>query len=202
MTHVLTRLVPLFLGLYLLLNTGMMALGSSQPPHAALAGFSEGCTDKPQPCWYGIVPGVTSENDLLDRMAFAGKAKYTFDDLASSHLIYFTLPDTAPACIFTFRIKQDVVIRADVALCRNSTLRLGDIALLSATSSQALSLPPNDVLYDTMSINVDGWPVPDSRVTSINLLPHTDRLQQYAWHGFMPLWRYCQLEPEYFDCKQ
>lgn len=35
-------------------------IGTTQPPNPALRGFVEGCEDKPQPCWYGIVPGVTT----------------------------------------------------------------------------------------------------------------------------------------------
>ncbi len=35
------------------------AFGATQPPNPVLHGFTEGCEAKPQPCWYGIVPGVT-----------------------------------------------------------------------------------------------------------------------------------------------
>lgn len=45
---------------FLAMTTGAQALGSTQPLNPALAGFIEGCEDKPQPCWYGIVPGVTT----------------------------------------------------------------------------------------------------------------------------------------------
>jgi hypothetical protein len=33
------------------------AIGTTQPTNPALRGFIEGCENKPQPCWYGIVPG-------------------------------------------------------------------------------------------------------------------------------------------------
>jgi hypothetical protein len=29
-----------------------------------LRGFTEGCEDKPRPCWYGVVPGVTNFDDV------------------------------------------------------------------------------------------------------------------------------------------
>lgn len=38
-------------------------LGTLRPPHPALMGFIEGCEGKPQPCWYGIVPGQISIDD-------------------------------------------------------------------------------------------------------------------------------------------
>ena len=41
------------------------ALGTTQPPNPALRGFVEGCEGKPQPCWYGIVPGVTTAEQLV-----------------------------------------------------------------------------------------------------------------------------------------
>lgn len=44
-------------------------LGSTQPPNPALRGFTEGCEDKPQPCWYGIVPGVTKREYVITLLA-------------------------------------------------------------------------------------------------------------------------------------
>src|SRR5689334_13677459 len=51
--------IGMFVALVLLMNT----LGGTQPIHPALRGFIEGCEDIPQPCWYGIVPGVTTLED-------------------------------------------------------------------------------------------------------------------------------------------
>src|SRR5690554_275096 len=44
------------------------ALGETQPLHPALRGFSEECEDKPQPCWYGIMPGVTTAGEAIARL--------------------------------------------------------------------------------------------------------------------------------------
>lgn len=50
------------------------AIGSLQSPNnPALRGFTEGCEDKPQPCWYGIIPGVTTEeeaNQILEKLTY------------------------------------------------------------------------------------------------------------------------------------
>jgi hypothetical protein len=51
--------------IFLGLSLAARALGTTQPPNPALSGFTEGCEDKPQPCWYGIVPGVTNWEDSL-----------------------------------------------------------------------------------------------------------------------------------------
>jgi hypothetical protein len=44
----------------LALNMAARTLGSTEPPNPALEGFTVGCEGKLQPCWYGIVPGVTT----------------------------------------------------------------------------------------------------------------------------------------------
>jgi hypothetical protein len=54
------------------LSIAARALGTTQPPNPALAGFTEGCEGKPQPCWYGIVPGVTTV-ETAKRMLQGGK---------------------------------------------------------------------------------------------------------------------------------
>jgi hypothetical protein len=48
-------------------------VGSTQPPNSTLRGFTEGCDDKPQPCWYGIVPGITTPEEgeqILDSLGY------------------------------------------------------------------------------------------------------------------------------------
>jgi hypothetical protein len=50
------------------------SIGALQPPNPALRGFIEGCEDKPQPCWYGIVPGVTIAKEaqkILEGLGYA-----------------------------------------------------------------------------------------------------------------------------------
>lgn len=55
--------IPLII-IFIALNITARALGSTQPPNPALRGFSEGCEGKSQPCWYGIVPEVTTLDEL------------------------------------------------------------------------------------------------------------------------------------------
>ena len=58
------RLLLKFVFLIILLLTfttfAVRAVGKTQPANTALQGFTEGCAGTPQPCWYGIVPGVTT----------------------------------------------------------------------------------------------------------------------------------------------
>src|SRR5262249_45342172 len=46
----------------------MSALGNTQPIHPALRGFVEGCEGILQPCWYGIIPGVTTFETAVNRI--------------------------------------------------------------------------------------------------------------------------------------
>lgn len=48
------------------------ALGSTQPANPALEGFTVGCEGKPQPCWYGIVPGVTTVEEASSLLQTSG----------------------------------------------------------------------------------------------------------------------------------
>jgi hypothetical protein len=67
------RLAIVMLPLFVLLTITMGALASTQPMHPALRGFVEGCEGIPQPCWYGIVPGVTTINEasiILENLNF------------------------------------------------------------------------------------------------------------------------------------
>jgi hypothetical protein len=71
---------PFLLKLALLLTLVLTAtslaarvMGNTQPLNPALLGFTEGCEDKPQPCWYGIMPGVTTTEEgkqILDAVGY------------------------------------------------------------------------------------------------------------------------------------
>jgi hypothetical protein len=51
--------IPVLLVIFAAAALAARIAGGAQPTHPALRGFSEGCEGKPQPCWYGILPGVT-----------------------------------------------------------------------------------------------------------------------------------------------
>src|SRR5689334_9061762 len=59
------------------------ALGTAQPLNPILRGFTEGCEDQPQPCWYGIVPGITDikqAHDLLFKYQYPSECVYFGSD--------------------------------------------------------------------------------------------------------------------------
>jgi hypothetical protein len=67
----LKLILPIAL-IFLVLTLTASALGTTQPPNPALRGFTEGCEDKPQPCWYGIVLGETTLDAVHETLARVG----------------------------------------------------------------------------------------------------------------------------------
>lgn len=60
--------------MFALLNIAARALGSTQLSNPALRGFTEGCENKPQPCWYGIVTDestITEAQQTLTQLGYA-----------------------------------------------------------------------------------------------------------------------------------
>ena len=59
-------------------------LGVVQPPNSTLRGFTQDCDNQPQPCWYGIVPGVTTVPEVKERLASSGYFVDTISDIQLS----------------------------------------------------------------------------------------------------------------------
>ncbi|MBI1281161.1 MAG: hypothetical protein GC179_23750 [Anaerolineaceae bacterium] len=47
------------------MNLIARAIGTTQPQNSAMRGFTDGCEDQPQPCWYGAIPEETSFDDAV-----------------------------------------------------------------------------------------------------------------------------------------
>jgi hypothetical protein len=68
-------LIKLALFITLALTASCLAarvLGSTQPLNPVLRGFTEGCEDIPQPCWYGIVLGRITVEEAATIVAHKG----------------------------------------------------------------------------------------------------------------------------------
>jgi hypothetical protein len=179
----------------LTVNIGAKVIGSLQPPNPALRGFFEGCENKRQPCWYGIVPSITTldEGDfLLKQVGY--EHRDTYGD-------YFWYRDDSQGCPVTvIHYNPDQIIYA-VTLER-CTLKLGDIAASLGIpdfvgerkrEQTEIYVPVyNFQKYYIAYVTDFDAHVPVSYV-SLRRYPRADTL--HTWHGFVPLWRYCQLEP-------
>ncbi len=83
MTRFLLKLILIMTLVLTMTSLAARAIGSTQPPNPALRGFTEGCEDKPQPCWYGIVPGVTPYWEITEIWTEHG---YIVNDVVSGSM--------------------------------------------------------------------------------------------------------------------
>lgn len=184
------------------------AIGTTQPPKLALSGFVEGCENKPQPCWYGIVPGVTTVGGTLQKLEIVGYRQ-------SEN--YLLLPPNANTyCDVTLHsdqeenllVSEDAVI-GDLQLSCGEIL-LGDMMSISGfieriqtwsrpTMSLLLKNKSSIQIAEKESRRQPVWASPFSRVDAIHLTGDSRR-QGYAWHGFAFSWHYCQVEPGAAAC--
>ncbi|MBZ0288455.1 MAG: hypothetical protein K8I30_12635 [Anaerolineae bacterium] len=187
-----------------ILNLLAGLLGTLRPPHPALAGFSA-CSDPSLPCWNGIIPGVTTSQETRQIMAFAVPGVSLFDDLTDSYTLYFILPQPSPICVALFQMDQQVVGRVQLQVCRETDVQVGDLTGTLGLPERLVMIPPQNLVYGYVAVNAEGWRTPfqpTSQIAFMNVLqPHQIGQSLYGWHGFVPLWRYCQLEPKYPLCR-
>jgi hypothetical protein len=182
------------------LTLSARAWGGTQPLNPALVAFVEGCEEKPQPCWFGVVPGATTEAEIVELLAFAGEPEMLKSIFSRDFTLVYTLTQPWPYCRASFDLVRGVVIRGQIKPCGQPDIRVGDLAVLLANEEKILSLPPNEMVYGRVATNVEGWPSPYSRISYIDLLSPETPFQRFPWHGFVLQRRYCQLVPTFPRC--
>ena len=85
LTHFYLKFIAPLLLMFVPLAIIARVLGAAQPPNPALRGFVEGCEGKPQPCWYGILPGVTDEESARTNAKKAGYS-ITANEFSSNYI--------------------------------------------------------------------------------------------------------------------
>lgn len=45
--------------------------GGIQPPNPILRALTQNCDGQPQPCWYGIIPGMTTTSEVKEDLLMA-----------------------------------------------------------------------------------------------------------------------------------
>ena len=213
-------LFKLALSIALLLSATSLAatvLGTAQPPNPILRGFTEDCEDRPQPCWNGIMPGQTDVATAQNRLESKG---YKLDH-AESRILYFSnraegnsIAGTCSNIRLSFEGNTKLLANITLVGCDGMILgnlwhigfpekimqpldlyiKLGEYYTAITSQSDANSTP-RELSPNT---KIDGLDI-GSSVKTVNLA--IDLVGQ-NWHGFVPHWRYCQLEPNFGDCAQ
>lgn len=195
------------------------ALGSAQPPNPALAGFTVGCEGKPQPCWHGIVPGVTT---LFDTKLILENNGYDYGPYSSSNTgvsgITARLRPNRTCKAWFIYDGNDVLMNFSIQYC--SGLRFGELMSFLGTpqlthdcsfvDQNNVGNRPLQIVYENLlTINPyqeiahndvpglsPGWIV--SQITSNMPRKYSKPLQ--PWSGFVLSWRFRQLEEAASNC--
>jgi len=182
------------------LNLLAGVIGAGHSPQPVLNGFRVGCIE--QPCWYGIVPGVTrleEAHKLLERNGWVVTRRDLLD--------YVRLEADSPwGC--------HILVGGSIGLARNpkldsipiadcDDLRLGDVleqmGMPDRISSCDSLINPVPQFDGQISVNlVDpkasrNWLSPFDRVERIFIKQPKAFPTTLRWHGFAPAWRYQQL---------
>jgi hypothetical protein len=176
-------------------------LGRTQSP-PLLGGFGQGCADKPSPCWNGIVPG---ETDSAEQARLMRQSGYVAGDVNRLVTWYRAPPPSGPACqrvSFIRTQRGGQLIIHEIVLSDCTGLRAGDV-MNQFGHPLILSSSVPMLFYEQGSLRA-GFA---GRSTSIFAelknfrLSASSSLQLHAWRGFVPQWRYCQLEAAALECR-
>lgn len=203
----LKLIVPIAL-VCLIFTLTARTVGTTQPPNPALRGFVEGCEDKPQPCWYGIVPGMTTIEEAKMTLATNDYWERPKELVYYGGSQYVNISE-APSCITLGIYEGDEVVRGITLSCLG--IRLGDVISHWGT-------PKSFGYGELRTIDGLGYPGYGIRLHRTNYQPHLwmheiylfkppenineQPLNGYKWHGFAPIWRYCQLENILWLCRR
>jgi hypothetical protein len=179
-------------------TTGTMVaqiLGHWQPPNPALRGFHDGCDDKPQPCWYGIIPGVTTLDELAHILNMKG---YRRTGDGAGTLMYWQTGDLCSR--IWLGLQQDIVTRLGMLACGD--IYLGNMSLIFGdfytVTQSGLTLLNGQVIIGLPAQTGSTCMVvtPYGRVAQIWLSDQAvapDRERLAAWHGYLSFNHYRKL---------
>ena len=183
--HYLKLILPIA-AIFLALSLVARTLGGTQPPNPALAGFTIGCEGKPQPCWYGIVPGVTTVEEAI-------VALNQRDDLSRvDNFLFRQLSDSE--CVFSL---EGAITSVIIEGCK--AVELGDIITWFNEPDYYLS---GRLWFRQGQISVieefDGKVCfklrPKSKVYFMILAEVQNDIPLHSWKGFKPYWWYAKNE--------
>jgi hypothetical protein len=200
------KLVFPFILMFAALNMAAPAFGNMQPTNPGLVGFSVDCEGKQQPCWYGIVPGETTADEQRDLMRTNHYAPVQEGRLVASYRSAGHSPQNCQRVTF-LRTQDGVgeVIVHEIILSECPTMKSGHVMGMFLRPSLLSSVTPI-LFYENGSVSAiftasSRWNLSSFEPIENLRLRAPKRLPMQHWHGFLPTWRYCQLEPSAPGCK-
>ena len=213
MTRLLLKLSLLVTLMITLTSLIIRILGSTQPINPTLRGFTEDCEDKPQPCWYGIEPGVTTLEAAIVELKQLG---YKYDtsprEFASPELIYKShLFPCTEIRLFPSAFEPKQLDSIFFQECKS--IYLGDFIKMFGTpyiwnfyyfnflNSKVFAIL--DYIFDAQDNNCLSF-MPTSEVLSFGISHRrqwgTEDVEGSEWHGFLPYEQYIA-RFQFADCE-
>ena len=159
--------------IFLALSLTARALAMTQPPNPALRGFVEGCENKPQPCWYGIVPGVTTAEEATNISFQLGIDELAFQNMVGVRVL----------CSEEISSFQGKVNSIRITFC--DPLYFGDFIIAMNTRPQAIEVN----CFGGLNIQDGGkWRVTIEKSDAYSKVNYFDLLStqnlERNWRGF------------------
>ncbi len=203
MLRILWRWIGLILIMLGVLSLTSRAFGATQPINPALDGLVTDCAGKLEPCWYGIVPGTTTLHDVEVQTE---KYDYKFGVGSTAWSINFVSDSHVPPCVQMYFDSQTMLVSSIILSCMN--FRTGDIATILGQPDSRIwhTSEDTDWTYGTIVARLSpAWTnSPFESALYIQLFDANQKNQQthsqMPWQGFLPRWRYCELQPMYAGC--
>jgi hypothetical protein len=198
----------ILLAIFSTLTFATRMIGGQMPANPSLRGFTEGCEDQPQPCWFGIVPEAMTVDQArrkLRQYGLDGDLR-THEEQLTDGSPLGTLSGSVEANSCRFVLHYDPTetnpIIDTVYLTNCTSIDIGQ-AINTFGAPQGVETTfgrtffPNRMSFPAARIDFYDSLTPFGRVKRIVIsAPPDDSTSQYfRWRGFVPAWRYCQLEP-------
>jgi hypothetical protein len=166
----------------------------SQTPHPALTGFQAGCTKQPQPCWQGLIVGVTRVAEAQRILLGLG---YTASHRSSYGIITYSRIPAFINCDIQVGY-NDSTGPIQLLIFENcSGLRLGDFENWLGTPERVMpEQDATDLIYSGGStiILVDLSPTPESSILQVRMRAQGKLLYDTSvgWEGHLLQPWYCR----------
>lgn len=175
-----------------------VSLGSTIDDTAAPIRLLNACE---LPCWQRLEPGVTSLPRVDIVMSGLGYT-LTADSSRGNGVLTYEHLQQREQCLVEIHYANDIVRMIILKNCGGA--RLGDfLALLGEPESvfstgRSLAFRSFSIILGLEADLCGEWLSPYTPVISVRLVGVNDGLADTirTWRGFMPYWRYLQLEPE------
>jgi hypothetical protein len=186
------------LSLLLLIGVVVIAQHTAAPLPYGLGSFAESCDARLAACWLGIVPGQTTPHDAVDLLIVHGY-RLSHGTAARSPMMGYETQVGREPCRVELYWSDAHITQMGMYFCEG--IRLGDLQALFPRD-EALRISLGDAGGSIESyrppflIPFVGALSPRATVYAVWLHPLNQLRSSltFAWSGYAPLWRYCQLQ--------